>query len=492
MVDATLQAGIDGRRSARISVRAQLGWFSAVADVVSILGGYLAAEAIRAFALPALGVPGTEFSFGWTAGILVAVIVSVFYAWGLYEPEAFVSRSLHFRTLLKTTLATFALSALSLYVISDVPFEVSRFVLPVTFVLFMLFDSALRLGVVDLLGGAWVWRHKPVSVLVGDSEMMRALEERLAHLRWLDHVERIAPEEMALDAEESLRAVIRRCLPEHGQACAVFVDAQGLTPRAVYRTVSAGQSLGAEVYVVSGLLEALQGNRLLGRLFGVPVIRVRGSIESAKPYPLKRVLDVIGSAALLLLSAPLIAVLGVMIRVTSPGPVFYKQTRVGRFGVPFEFVKLRSMVMNGDEGIHSEYVRAFMNGTAEAVTTGNGGDAIFKKVDDPRITRVGKFVRKYSLDEIPQFWNVFRGDMSLVGPRPPLPYEVNEYDDWDSLRLTVPAGITGLWQVEGRSRVSFDEMILQDVMYAHNMRLLVDIALCLRTLPATLLGGGGG
>ena len=133
-----------------------------------------------------------------------------------------------------------------------------------------------------------------------------------------------------------------------------------------------------------------------------------------------------------------------------------------------------------------------MNGTAEAVATGVGGEAIFKKVDDPRITPVGRFVRKYSLDELPQFWNVFRGDMSLVGPRPPLPYEVDEYDDWDSLRLVVPAGITGLWQVEGRSRVTFDEMILQDLVYAQNMGLLVDIGLCLKTLPATLLGGGGG
>jgi lipopolysaccharide/colanic/teichoic acid biosynthesis glycosyltransferase len=203
-------------------------------------------------------------------------------------------------------------------------------------------------------------------------------------------------------------------------------------------------------------------------------------------------MDIAGSAILLLLFAPIIAFLGILIRLTSRGPIFYKQTRVGRAGVPFEFLKLRSMIPNGDVCIHEEYVRAFMNGTAEAVATGVGGEAIFKKVDDPRITPVGRFVRKYSLDELPQFWNVFRGDMSLVGPRPPLPYEVDEYDDWDSLRLSVPSGITGLWQVEGRSRVTFDEMILQDLVYAQNMSLLVDIELCLRTLPATLLGGGGG
>ena len=181
-----------------------------------------------------------------------------------------------------------------------------------------------------------------------------------------------------------------------------------------------------------------------------------------------------------------------MIRLTSPGPAFYRQTRIGRFGRPFEFIKLRSMVLNDDDSIHSDYARAFMRGDAEAVTTASGEKAIYKRVDDPRITPVGRVIRKFSLDELPQFFNVFRGDMSLVGPRPPLPYEISEYDDWTKLRLAVPTGVTGLWQVAGRSRVLFDEMILQDLMYAQNMRLMLDVRLCLATVPAMLLGHGGG
>jgi lipopolysaccharide/colanic/teichoic acid biosynthesis glycosyltransferase len=221
-------------------------------------------------------------------------------------------------------------------------------------------------------------------------------------------------------------------------------------------------------------------------------VRVRGPIRRNSGYRLKRAFDVVGSSLLLLVFAPVLAVLGVLIRRTSPGPVFFKQTRLGRSATPFEFVKLRSMVLNTDVSIHSEYVLAFMRGDADAVECADGGEAVYKRIDDPRITSVGKVIRKYSLDELPQLFNVLRGDMSLVGPRPPLPYEASAYDQWCALRLAVPSGVTGLWQVAGRSRVSFDEMILQDLMYAQNMRLLLDVKLCLGTIPAMLLGYGGG
>jgi len=492
LVEATLRAGIDGRRLALVSARAQIGWASAAADVVAIVASYLAADAVRVLALSALGLSPARLAPDWSLAVLAAVVVSIFYVSGLYEPEAYVSRPLHLWTLLKASLAAFVVSALAVYMIRAAAFDESRLVLLVTFAVFVLFSCVLRLAVLDGLCGAWLRQRKPVTLLVGESEIVQALEQRLERLRGFDRVERIVPTALGSDAEEALGTVLDGCWSMDARAASVFVDATSMTPREVFRVASAAQALGTEVYVVSGLLEALEGNRLLNKLFQVPVTRLRGCIGSERPYFLKRALDILGSAALLLVFAPVIAVLGILIRMTSPGPVFYKQTRIGRSGVPFEFLKLRSMVVNGDTCIHSDYVRAFMNGTAEAVATGPDGDAIFKRVDDPRITPVGRFVRKYSLDELPQFLNVLRGDMSLVGPRPPLPYEVNEYDDWDALRLSVPSGITGLWQVEGRSRVSFDEMILQDLMYAQNMRLLVDVELCLRTLPATLLGGGGG
>ena len=489
MVDTTLRAGISRRSSERLSARTYIGRASFAVDLVALIGAYLAAEAMRALTLSTVGLADAEFAPDWSVFVFTVLTLSVFYASGLYEPEAYVSRPLHVWTLAKATSIAFVISSLAVFAIRADAVQVSRITLVATFVLFFAISFALRLGVLDWFAGAWVSKRRPVSILVGDnSDAMRTLSERLGQLRGFDQVAQLAPSELAQNPAESLRTV----LDGDTRAASVFIDATSMNPREVFGAAAAGRSVGAEVYLVSWHFEALQGNRLLGKLFHVPATRLRRSIECVKPYPLKRALDIVGSGILLLVSAPLMFVLGIIIRLTSPGPVFYKQTRVGRFGVPFEFLKLRSMVTDGDECIHSEYVRAFMNGTAEAVPNGRDGEAIFKKVDDPRITPVGRFVRKYSLDEIPQFWNVFRGDMSLVGPRPPLPYEVNEYDEWDSLRLSVPAGITGLWQVAGRSRVSFDEMVLQDLMYAQNMRLLVDIVLCLRTLPATLVGGGGG
>jgi exopolysaccharide biosynthesis polyprenyl glycosylphosphotransferase len=475
-----------------VSPRAQFGFANVIADLVALVCAFLVADAVRMVASSAGAASPSRILPDWSLAVGVVVALSTFYVCGLYDSEAYVSRPLHLWTLIKATLIAFSCSAPLVYLVSTGLVGGSLVVLLLAFAVFVPFACVLRFGVLDGVRGAWLRKRKPVSVLVGDSETAQLLAGRLGQLRGFAQVEHVEPSSLSSDAKAGLGGVLDNYRLADSQTASVLIDATGMAPRDVFKSAATAQASGAEVYLVSGLFETAQGNRLLGKLFGVPAVRLRRSIEEAKPYPLKRAMDVVGSAVLLLLFAPVIAVLGILIRLTSPGPVFYKQTRIGRNGVPFEFLKLRSMVPDGDVCIHAEYVRAFMNGTAEAVATGDGGEAIYKKVDDPRITPIGRFVRKYSLDELPQFWNVFRGDMSLVGPRPPLPYEVDEYDDWDSLRLVVPSGITGLWQVEGRSRVTFDEMILQDLVYAQNMRLLVDIELCLRTLPATLLGGGGG
>jgi lipopolysaccharide/colanic/teichoic acid biosynthesis glycosyltransferase len=148
------------------------------------------------------------------------------------------------------------------------------------------------------------------------------------------------------------------------------------------------------------------------------------------------------------------------------------------------------MYVDADSASHQQYVHALINGDAKPTAADGQGEGVFHIVDDPRVTPIGRFIRKYSLDEIPQFWNVLRGDMSLVGPRPPLPYEAAEYDEWQQQRLEVQSGITGVWQVAGRNHVSFDEMTLQDLIYGMNTGLWVDLRLCLMTIPAALIGGG--
>lgn len=208
---------------------------------------------------------------------------------------------------------------------------------------------------------------------------------------------------------------------------------------------------------------------------------------------LKRVVDVLGSACSLIVLSPVFLLIAAAIKITSKGPVLFRQTRVGALGIPFRLLKFRTMDVDNDPSQHQEYVRQLIAGHAERhVDRGNGNsEGVFKLMDDPRITRMGKFLRRSSLDELPQLLNVMKGDMSLVGPRPPLPYEVDAYALWHRRRLLeAKPGITGLWQVCGRSRVGFDEMVRLDLRYARACSPWLDLKILLRTPRAVISGDG--
>jgi exopolysaccharide biosynthesis polyprenyl glycosylphosphotransferase len=205
---------------------------------------------------------------------------------------------------------------------------------------------------------------------------------------------------------------------------------------------------------------------------------------------IKRCIDILGSLAALLLFAPVFAAISLAIKLSSKGPVFFKQERLGEFGKPFTVFKFRSMRTDCDTRIHQQYVSQFIAGKVDGATP-EGQKPVFKIQKDPRITRVGHFVRKTSLDELPQFWNVLRGDMSLVGPRPPIAYEFRAYDVWHRRRvLEIKPGITGLWQVKGRSRTRFDEMVRLDLQYARDWSIWLDLRILLQTPAAVILGEG--
>jgi lipopolysaccharide/colanic/teichoic acid biosynthesis glycosyltransferase len=205
----------------------------------------------------------------------------------------------------------------------------------------------------------------------------------------------------------------------------------------------------------------------------------------------KRMMDIVGSVVALIVCAPLFLAIAAAIKCTSKGPVFFRQIRVGQYGVPFVFLKFRSMYADNDPNVHKQYIRQLIAGHAERKTNGNG-EGVYKLTKDSRVTPVGAFLRKASLDELPQFFNVFKGEMSLVGPRPPIPYEVEAYDIWHRQRLLAATpGITGLWQVNGRSRVKFDDMVRLDLRYAQTWTPWLDLKILARTPRAVLLGGGG-
>jgi lipopolysaccharide/colanic/teichoic acid biosynthesis glycosyltransferase len=201
----------------------------------------------------------------------------------------------------------------------------------------------------------------------------------------------------------------------------------------------------------------------------------------------KRGLDIIGSTTGLLLLSPLMGALALLIKISSEGPVLFRQPRVGYRGIPFTFLKFRTMRACNDGAMHKEFIRRFISGEMNSPEPAT----VYKIKDDPRVTRIGKFLRKTSLDELPQFWNVLMGDMSLVGPRPPIPYEVEYYDIWHRRRiLEVKPGITGLWQVKGRSRTTFNDMVRLDLRYARSWSIWLDLKILFETPLAIIFGDG--
>jgi lipopolysaccharide/colanic/teichoic acid biosynthesis glycosyltransferase len=204
----------------------------------------------------------------------------------------------------------------------------------------------------------------------------------------------------------------------------------------------------------------------------------------------KRAIDIGGSALALIMLSPLFLLIALAIKATSKGPVLFSQERLGQHGKKFRFLKFRSMLNDCDSKIHQEYVARFIAGQVPAAD-GLSAPRTFKIQKDPRVTPIGGVLRKTSLDEIPQFWNVLVGEMSLVGPRPPLEYEFKAYDIWHRRRvLEIKPGITGLWQVEGRSRTQFDDMVRLDLQYARTWSLTMDLEILLRTPLAVISGDG--
>jgi lipopolysaccharide/colanic/teichoic acid biosynthesis glycosyltransferase len=206
---------------------------------------------------------------------------------------------------------------------------------------------------------------------------------------------------------------------------------------------------------------------------------------------IKRMMDVTGSLILLMVLSPVFFLIAAAIKLTSRGPVLFRQQRIGEHGTPFTFLKFRSMYVNNDASEHKEYVRQLIIGQAAKHPTNGNGEGVFKLTNDSRITRVGSFLRRTSLDELPQFVNVLRGEMSLVGPRPPVPYEVEAYAAWHRRRLIeAKPGITGLWQVRGRSRLGFDEMVRLDLRYARDCSPWLDLKILWQTPRAVIAGDG--
>lgn len=319
-------------------------------------------------------------------------------------------------------------------------------------------------------------------MIIGSGRVAQALRNHLESLRHLGFRFKgfiaLSPEEVE-HGDPDIIGELENCLP---LARGLFVDEIFISvptdKHKVIQLVEEAREYDIDVRVVPDLYDGLAWNASIEYVGQFPTIPLHRRDFAVGSYMLKRALDICVSSLLLLLLAPMLAVIALLVRLDSGGPIFYKARRIGRKGRVFYCYKFRTMVPDADARKH------------EVAHLNERDSVLFKVVNDPRITRVGKYLRKYSLDEIPQFWNVIRGDMSLVGPRPPMAAEVEQYDLSHLRRLDVLPGITGLWQVEARQDPSFDSYISLDTAYVENWSLWLDLKILVRTV-SVVLGGTG-
>ncbi|WP_232792511.1 sugar transferase [Actinacidiphila yeochonensis] len=321
-------------------------------------------------------------------------------------------------------------------------------------------------GVIDRLASRTDHAYLMVgAVTVGDGPLRSPVLERLP--------------ESARSTPADSEPVLRAALAFHADLVLAVPGAR-LTGQRLRRISWSLDGAGLPLAVVPGLVD-VDLNRLTARsAAGLTVLHVGSSRHATGLRLVKSALDVTGAAVLLVLLAPVFLAVAVAIKATSPGPVIYRQTRYRRGGVPFVMWKFRTMVNNAD-------ARKLELGSENAAA---GDGLMFKMRRDPRVTSIGRFLRRTSLDELPQLVNVLRGEMSLVGPRPPLPEEVERYDSVEMRRLAVKPGLTGLWQVSGRSDLSWDETVSLDLRYVDNWSLRGDLGILFRTLRAVVDGRG--
>ncbi|MBW1863174.1 MAG: exopolysaccharide biosynthesis polyprenyl glycosylphosphotransferase [Deltaproteobacteria bacterium] len=263
----------------------------------------------------------------------------------------------------------------------------------------------------------------------------------------------------------------------------IIVTDENINQRVLISLLDYCTSEGLTVWFPPKLLPIIDMKLYIDNFCGIPMIRLCSQKHSWVFNKLKHGFDALITLPLFLLLLPVFIILGVIIKLNSKGPVFYRANAIGREGEEFTMFKFRSMKVEDSNDIHKDYVTKLIKGD---ITYDGKEDQVFKVEDDPRITFIGRILRKFSLDELPQILNVLKGDMSLVGPRPCLPYEYEVYKDWHKKRQFVRPGITGLWQVAGRSAVTFEDMILLDLYYIYNRSLLMDMNIMYETIFVVL------
>ena len=464
------------RRSAkRIAARV-------LVDAMAVVTALFLASAIR-FEFTSLGAPARGVDYTWVALAATPVWLLLFYLYGLYEPRQVLSPVNEFKQVFHGVVA-----GTVLIFIADSLFalELAR-----TWVLIAMGTSFA------IVGGERLMVRKVLhflrrrggdttrAIMLGANHEAKTVARTLEREAWLGYrILGFVDDRMAVGSEVVNRhevigstSEIKR-LVEEQQATLVLVAASAFDTARLNRLFWELQGVDVDLQVTSGTIDLMASRMTVQSVAGVPLFYVRRTGMDALQLTIKRTVDVVVSALGLLLLAPFLLAIGLWIRSDTPGPAFFRQVRVGRDGRRFKVWKFRTMVVD------AETKRAELEHLSE------GPGLLFKLKEDPRVTRSGRILRRYSLDELPQLFNVIIGEMSLVGPRPALPVEVERYDDWVRNRLKVKPGMTGLWQVSGRTETSFADYVRYDLFYIQNWSLSLDAWILWRTFRAVVTGEG--
>jgi exopolysaccharide biosynthesis polyprenyl glycosylphosphotransferase len=468
-----LDEAASGRAARRRSQHRLLYSRMAFTDVLGMLAALLLALQIR------FGLHWPAGDFVLVLGAAVVVTLAVYHGFGLYQTHQFSSLEEFRRMITAVTLAVTAVAMLSFW--SQVSY--SRLWVVCSWILALVFATVSRRLWHRQIRHSWNEGKLTFDTLiVGTNDEAQHLAKLLGSnrlgFRPIGFVSTGSPNGTPSSAPvvgpiDRLRGLV------HGTgARCVFVAASAVTTADMKHVLKARRLDGVEIRVTANLPPTLATQVAIQSVGGLMALTVNALRLTRTQAIAKRAFDVALSTIGLLVLAPVFLVIASAIKLTSPGPVFFRQQRVGLQRRPFTLLKFRTMVADAELLL------------ADLLTRNEADGPLFKLRHDPRITRMGRWLRRYSLDELPQLWNVLCGEMSLVGPRPPLPSEVAAYEDWQLDRLEVRPGLTGLWQISGRSDLSFDEYVRLDLFYIENWSLAYDLFMVIKTIPMLLKARG--
>ncbi len=463
------------RRSAgRIALRM-------VADGMAVSASLFVASAIRFELMTGSPAPGLDYTVITMIG--TPIVLLLFWLYGLYEPRQVLSPVNEFKQVFHGVVAGGAL----LFIFDSVlALRLARGWVFIALVSGLVVVGSERLAVRKTLHflrrrGGDVTR----TIVLGANQEARAIARTLAREGWLGYrIVGFVDDKQAVghdvfDGHEVLgRTSDLTDLVRAHSATLVLVAASAFETARLNQLFWELQDVDVDLQITSGTVDLLASRMVVQSVAGVPLLYVKRPGMDGLQRTFKRAVDIIGSLFGLVLLSPLLLVMALWIKLDSQGPIFFKQTRIGRDGRKFTLWKFRTMIEDAEQR------------RAELEHLSEGPGLLFKLKEDPRVTRAGGRLRRHSLDELAQLWNVLRGDMSLVGPRPALPSEVEQYDDWIRNRLRVKPGITGLWQVSGRTETSFSDYVRHDLFYIQNWSFSLDLWILWRTLRAVVSAEG--